>query len=242
VSSRIVRRLFHEGEAAVASGDEEEFDGVAECGELLGGEAEVHFEADKVGVRSEERAREAAEVVLAGGEENVRSSEGVGVAGAGDGDAPELAGAMEGFGGVAAEDKCVRGSGALEESFVECAAREGLRGEGEGCGGDAERAAEADVVNGHGAGAGWERLKVEAETREAGEGFGGEKVAADFVVRAEGALEESDTAAGERELDGSGRAGGAAAEDDRIEIGGGRHRTKYRGLSASDGFAVLRSR
>ena len=140
--------FFYEREAAVAAGDEEELDGVAEFGELCGREAEVHLEADEVGVRSEKRARKATEVVLAGGEEDVRSGEGVGVAGAGDGDAPEFAGAMEGFGGVAAEDERVGGGGALEESFVERAACEGLRGEGEGCGGDAEGAGETDVVDG----------------------------------------------------------------------------------------------
>ena len=69
------------------------------------------------------------EVVL--GEEDVRRGERIGVAGAGDGDAPELAGAMEGFGDVAAKDECAGGGSALEESFVERAARERLGGEGE---------------------------------------------------------------------------------------------------------------
>jgi hypothetical protein len=96
--------VFDEGKAAVSAGDEEELDGVAELGELIGREAEVHLEADEVGVGSKQRAREAAEVVLAGGEKDVWSGESVGVIGAGDGDAPEIVDAMEGFGGVAAED------------------------------------------------------------------------------------------------------------------------------------------
>ncbi len=115
----------------------------------------------------------------------------------------------------AAEARC-------EESFVERAACEGLRGEGEGCGGDAEGAGETDAVDADGA----ERGEVEAEAREGGEGFGGEEVAADFVVRGEGALEEGDAAAGEGELNGGGGAGGAAAEDDRVEIARGAHRMR----------------
>jgi hypothetical protein len=122
------------------------------------------------------------------------------VGGAGDGDAPEFVGAVEGLGGVAAKDERVSVGGAFEKSFVECAARERLRGEGEGCGGDAKRAGESDVVNGNGA----ESTDVEAEAREAGEGFGGEEVAADFVVGGDGAFDESDATAGLGELDGGG--------------------------------------
>jgi hypothetical protein len=59
--------FLDEGETAVAAGDEEELDGIAECGELGGGEMEIHLKADEIGVRAEQRAREAAEVVLAGG-------------------------------------------------------------------------------------------------------------------------------------------------------------------------------
>jgi len=178
---------------------------------LRGREAEVHFEADEIGVGAGV-AWEPAEVVLAGGEEDLRRGERV----AGGGDAPEIAGAMQGLGGVAAEDECAGGGGALEESFVEGAAGEGLRGEGEGRGGDAERAGETDVVDGDGAECG----EVEAEVIEAGDGFGGEEVAADFVVRGEGAFEEGDAAAGAGELDGSGGACGATADDDGVEVGG----------------------
>jgi hypothetical protein len=233
-----VRRLFYEGEAAVAAGDEEELDGVAELGELGGSEAEVHLEADEVGVRAEQRAREAAEVVLAGGEEDVRGGESVGVTGAGDGDAPEVAVAVEGFGGVAAKDESMCGGGALEEGFIERAAGEGLRGEGEGCGGDAEGAGEADVVNGDGAECG----EIEAEAVEAGESFGGEKVAADLVVGLDGTLEEGDAATGEGELDGCGGAGGAAAENDCVEVAGGAANPRLRSETWGTRFVVICSK
>jgi hypothetical protein len=113
------KRLFYERETAVAAMEKEELDGVAECGDLGRCEAEVHFEADEVGVRAEERARKTAEVVLAGGEKNVRRGEGEGVAGAGDVDAPEIAAAVEGLGGVFAEDESMGSAGALEKGFIE---------------------------------------------------------------------------------------------------------------------------
>jgi hypothetical protein len=68
----------------------------------------------------------------------MRRGERVSVTGAGDRDAPKIAVAMEGFGVMAAEDESVSGGGAFEESFVESAAAEGLRGERQGCRGDAE--------------------------------------------------------------------------------------------------------
>jgi len=129
---------FDEREATVPAGDEEELDGVAEFGELVGRETEIHLETDEICVRAKQRAWEAAEIVLAGGENDMWRGECIGVIGACDMDAPEIVVAMQGFGDVAAEDESVSGCGAFEESFVECAARERLRGEREGCRGDAE--------------------------------------------------------------------------------------------------------
>jgi len=130
--------FLDEGETAIAAGNEEELDGVAELGELVRRETEVHLEANEVGVCAEDGTREPAKIVLAGGEKDMWRGERVGVTGAGDRDAPEIAVAMQGFGDVAAEDKSASGCGAFEESFVECATCEGLRGERESCRGDAE--------------------------------------------------------------------------------------------------------
>jgi hypothetical protein len=160
--------------------------------------------------------------MLAGGEEDVGRAEIVGVAWAGDVYGPEVAVAVEGFGRVAAEDERVGGGGLLEESFVERAAREGLRGEGELGGGDAEGACETDALDAHGAECG----EIEAEGVEGGESFGGEEVAADFIVGSGRAFEEGDVTAGEGELDGGGGACRAPADDDGVEMGGDHHRMR----------------
>jgi len=77
-------------------------------------------------------------------------------------------------------------------------------------------------VNGNGA----ERGNVETEVVEAGESFGGEEVAADFVVSGGGTFDESDAAASEGELDGGSGACGTTAENDGVEISGGCHRMR----------------
>ena len=59
---------------------------------------------------------------------------------------------------------------------------------------------EADVVDGDGA----EGFRVDAEGVEVEEGFAAEEFAADFVVGAGFALDESDVAAGASEGDGGG--------------------------------------
>ena len=67
-AAKIGKAVFHGLDAAVAAGIEHQFGGAGELGGLREGEAKVHLECDP-SLRVC-RAREAAQVVLAGGEED----------------------------------------------------------------------------------------------------------------------------------------------------------------------------